>query len=131
KRDWSSDVCSSDLKSIRAIRDKLNKDGHLTARGTGFSTDAVRYLLANPRNAGFIKHYASGELYPVQEGEVFRPIVSEETWRAAVAKLEDNVRRSARQGNQPRYLLSGIGLCGKCGATLVSGKNSRKQPTYR
>ncbi|MGO1808546.1 MAG: recombinase family protein [Micrococcaceae bacterium] len=118
-------------KSIRAIRDKLNKDGHLTARGTGFSTDAVRYLLANPRNAGFIKHYASGELYPVQEGEVFRRIVSEETWRAAVAKLEDNVRRSARQGNQPRYLLSGIGFCGKCGATLVSGKNSRKQPTYR
>ncbi|MGO1662820.1 MAG: recombinase family protein [Micrococcaceae bacterium] len=118
-------------KSIRAIRDKLNKDGHLTARGTRFSTDAVRYLLANPRNAGFIKYYASGELYPVQEGEVFRPIVSEETWRAAVAKLEDNVRRAAKQGNQPKYLLSGIGLCGKCGATLVSGKNSRKQPTYR
>lgn len=118
-------------KSIRAIRDKLNKAGHLTARGTGFSTDAVRYLLANPMYAGFIKHYASGELYPVQEGEAFRPIVSEQTWRAAVAKLEDNVRRAAKQGNQPKYLLSGIGLCGKCGATLVSGKNSRKQPTYR
>nr|WP_238138236.1 hypothetical protein [Kytococcus schroeteri] len=24
-----------------------------------------------------------------------------------------------------------IGLCGKCGATLVSGTNGRKQPTYR
>ena len=63
--------------------------------------------------------------------DAFPPIVGEQTWRAAVAKLEDNVRRSARQGNQPKYLLSTIGLCGKCGATLVSGTNSRKQPTYR
>ena len=116
--------------SIRRIREDLNSAGHLTARGSEFSVDAVRYLLANPLYAGFIKHYASGELYPVQ-GEAFPPIVGDQTWRAAVAKLEDNVRRSARQGNQPKYLLSTIGLCGKCGATLVSGTNSRKQPTYR
>ena len=59
----------------------------------------MRYLLANPLYAGYIKHYASGELYPVQ-GDAFPPIVGEQTWRAAVSKLEDNVRRSARQGNQ-------------------------------
>ena len=116
--------------SIRRIREDLNYAGHLTARGSEFSVDAVRYLLANPLYAGYIKHYASGELYPVQ-GDAFPPIVGEQTWRAAVAKLEDNVRRSARQGNQPKYLLSTIGLCGKCGATHVSGTNSRKQPTYR
>lgn len=107
----------------------LNSAGHFTARGSEFSVDAVRYLLANPLHCGYIKHYASGELYPVQ-GEAFPPIVGEQTWRAAVAKLEYNVRRSARQGNQPKYLLSTIGLCGKCGATLVSGTNSHKQPTY-
>src|SRR5699024_11189087 len=61
----------------------------------------------------------------------FQPIVSEQTWRAAVAKLEDNVRRAARQGNQPKYLLSSVGLCGKCGATLVSGTNSRGVGTYK
>ncbi|PZQ73960.1 MAG: recombinase family protein, partial [Micrococcus luteus] len=116
--------------SIRRIREDLNSAGHLTARGSEFSVDAVRYLLANSLYAGFIRHYKTGELYPVQ-GEAFPPIVGEQTWRAAVAKLEDNVRRSARQGNQPKYLLSTIGLCGKCGATLVSGTNSRKQPTYR
>jgi site-specific DNA recombinase len=116
--------------SIRRIREDLNNAGHLTARGSEFSVDAVRYLLANSLYAGFIRHYKTGELYPVQ-GEAFPPIVGEQTWRAAVAKLEDNVRRSARQGNQPKYLLSTIGLCGKCGATLVSGTNSRKQPTYR
>lgn len=116
--------------SIRGIRDDLNKDGHKTARGSEFSVDAVRYLLANPMYAGYIKHYKTGELYPVKGGR-FPPIVSEQTWRAAVLKLEDNVRRAAKQGNQPKYLLSTIGLCGKCGATLVSGTNSRKQPTYR
>ncbi|RAF61307.1 recombinase family protein, partial [Burkholderia multivorans] len=52
--------------SIRGIRDDLNKAGHKTARGSEFSVDAVRYLLANPLYAGYIKHYASGELYPVQ-----------------------------------------------------------------
>jgi len=115
--------------SIRRIRDDLNAAGHHTAHGSEFSVDAVRYLLANSQYAGYIRHYASGELYPVQ-GEAFPRIISEQTWRAAVATLEDN-QRSARQGNQPKYLLSTIGLCGKCGATFVSGKNSRKQPTYR
>src|SRR5699024_2107079 len=82
------------------------------------------YLLGNSLYAGYIKKYSTGELFPVQ-GNAFQPIVSEQTWRAAVAKLEDNVRRAARQGNQPKYLLSSVGLCGKCGATLVSGTNSR------
>ncbi|MGV2953106.1 recombinase family protein [Glutamicibacter sp. AGC46] len=115
---------------IRRIREDLNAAGHLTARGTEFSIDAVRYLLANPLYSGYIKHYASGELYPVQ-GEAFPPIVGEQTWRAAVAKLEDNARRADKQGNQPKYLLSGIGLCGKCGGTLVAGKNSRGVGTYK
>jgi hypothetical protein len=102
----------------------------VTARGSEFSVDAVRYLLANPLYAGYIKHYASGELYPVQ-GEAFPPIVSEQTWRAAVAKLEDNVRRSARQGNQPKYLLSTIGFCGRRGGTMVSSTNGRGVRTYK
>lgn len=62
--------------SIRRIREDLNGAGHLTARGSEFSVDAVRYLLANPLYAGYIKHYASGELYPVQ-GDAFPPIVGE------------------------------------------------------
>ncbi|MHA7274126.1 recombinase family protein [Arthrobacter sp. TMT4-20] len=116
--------------SIRRIREDLNTAGHLTARRSEFSVDAVRYLLANPLYAGYIKHYSSGELYPVQGG-AFPPIVGEPTWRAAVAKLEDNVRQAAKQGNQPKYLLSTIGLCGKCGATLVAGRNGHGVPTYK
>ena len=115
---------------IRRIREDLNDAGHRTARGSAFSVDAVRYLLANPLYAGFIKKYSTGELFPVQ-GDAFPSIVSEATWRAAVAKLEDNVRRAAKQGNQPKYLLSSVGLCGKCGATLVSGNNSQGVGTYK
>ncbi|MGP9489617.1 recombinase family protein [Glutamicibacter sp. AOP5-A2-7] len=116
--------------SIRRIREDLNDAGHRTARGSAFSIDAVRYLLANPLYAGFIKKYSTGELFPVQ-GDRFAPIVSEQTWRASVAKLDDNVRRAAKQGNAPKYLLSSVGLCGKCGATLVSGSNSRGVGTYK
>lgn len=115
---------------IRRIREDLNAAGHRTARGSEFTVDAVRYLLANSLYAGHIKHYSSGQLYPVQ-GKAYPPIVGEQTWRAALSKLEDNARRSARQGNQPKYLLSSIGLCGKCGATLVAGPSSRGVPTYR
>lgn len=115
---------------IRRIREDLNSAGHRTARGSAFSTDAVRYLLANPLYAGFIKRYSTGELFPVADGS-YPPIVSEQTWRAAVAKLEDNVRRAARQGNQPKYLLSSIGICGKCGATLVAGNNGQGVSSYK
>lgn len=116
--------------TMSRIREDLNAAGHRTARGSEFTVDAVRYLLANSLYAGHIKHYSSGELYPVQ-GEAYPPIVGEQTWRAALSKLEDNARRSAKQGNQPKYLLSTIGLCGRCGATLVAGPSSRGVPTYK
>ena len=38
--------------SIRRIREDLNSAGHFTARGSEFSVDAGRYLLANPRGRG-------------------------------------------------------------------------------
>src|SRR5699024_12252549 len=116
--------------SIRRIREDLNADGHRTARGSEFSTDAVRYLLGNSLYAGYIKKYSTGELFPVQ-GHAFQPIVSEQTWRAAVAKLEDNGRRAEGQGNEPKYLLSSVGLCGRCGATLVSGTDCRGVCAYQ
>lgn len=90
----------------------------------------MRYLLANPLYAGYIKHYSTGELSPVSSSS-FPPIVNEDTWRAATAKLEDNVRRAAKQGNSPKYLLSSVGLCGKCGSTLVSGKGGHGVGTYK
>src|SRR5699024_12739294 len=79
--------------SIRRIREDLNSAGHLTARGSGFSVDAVRYLLANPLYAGFITHYASGVLCPV-ESRAFRPFVGVRLWLVAVSEVVVTVRWS-------------------------------------
>jgi DNA invertase Pin-like site-specific DNA recombinase len=115
---------------IVVIARELNEAGHRTARGTEWSPYAVRYLLSNWLYAGFIEYHETGELYPVKEG-VFPPLVGEDTVRAARAKLDDNARRTSKRGNQPKYLLSGVALCGKCGAKMVAGQNERRVPNYR
>lgn len=58
-------------------------------------------------------------------------IVPEETWRATVSLLEAPGRR--RPGATPRGLLTGIALCGVCGATVHRGGAARSTtyPTYR
>lgn len=126
-----NDFLSDPPVSMLRIAADLNENEFTTARGTQWSSYAVRYLLSNPLYAGYIRYNKTGELFPVKKGGPFPPLVEEDTWRAAVAKLEDNVRRTTKRGNQPKYLLSGIALCGRCGAKMVAGQNDRKVPNYR
>ena len=39
--------------------------------------------------------------------------------------------RTTKRGNQPKYLLSGVAVCGRCGAKMVAGQNERGVPNYR
>lgn len=117
--------------SIKRIAQRLNDDGHLTARGTSWSTWAARYLLDNPLYAGFIRYSETGELFPVKDGEKFQPIVSEEVWRASSRKLANNKSRTTHRGNTAKYLLSGVATCGRCGANMVAGTNDRGLGVYR
>jgi DNA invertase Pin-like site-specific DNA recombinase len=121
----------SEPKSIKRLAEDLNKQGFVTSRGKPWSTYAARYLLGNPIYAGFIRYSKTGELYPVAEGEKWQPIVEEAIWRRATARLEHNQSKVDRRGNQPRYLLSGVARCGRCGAAMVAGQNERRVPTYR
>lgn len=115
--------------SIRQLTRDLNAGGWTTARDGQWSTDAVRYMLSNGRYAGFIEYHATGELFP--GGDALETVVSVDTWKATRAKLADNVSKTTKRGNQPKYLLSGIARCGKCGAKMVSGQNERKIPNYK
>lgn len=117
--------------SIARIADDLNTRGFKTTRGTAWSTYAVRYMLSNPLYAGRIKHHSTGALYPVDTAQGFEPIVPLAVVEAATAKLERNRARRTDRGNRPRYLLSGIAKCGRCGAGMVSGQNERRVPNYR
>jgi site-specific DNA recombinase len=91
-----------------------------TARGregqpSKWSPESVRQLLLAPRNAGLRAH--KGEIIGPAGWD---PIVSEETWRAAVALLNDPGRRT--QKPTPRHLMSGLALCGGCGYPVVAGR---------
>lgn len=80
--------------------------------------DSVRAVLKNPRNIG--KRAYKGEIVANAE---WPAIVAEDRFRAVVAMLSNPARRSGTPGG--RALLSGLALCGVCGATVHAGGAAR------
>jgi DNA invertase Pin-like site-specific DNA recombinase len=88
-------------------------------------THSVRTVLLNARNAG-LRAYRGEVVGPA----VWPAIVSEETWRAAVAVLRDPGRRTAPK-SPAAALLTGCALCGVCRGVVHGGATVRKVRTYR
>jgi site-specific DNA recombinase len=81
---------------------------------------SVRDIIRNPRVAGMLP---GGE--PATQ---WAPLVDEATWRGACAVLADPSRRRSRGATR---FLTGIGLCGICGATVNGGLTRAGARTYR
>ncbi|MFC9965309.1 recombinase family protein [Nocardia ignorata] len=114
--------------SLRQVVADLNRRGIPTATQRGpWTSTAVRDLIARHRNAGWSVH--KGE---VVGKAVWPALVSEDTWHAANAVLNDPARRTS-PGNTPKWLGSGLYLCGVCGqAELRAGvSGSGRRPSYR
>jgi site-specific DNA recombinase len=114
--------------SLRQIVKDLNTRGIPTATGRGLWTSvAVRDIIRRPRNAGWSTHL--GEIVGKAE---WPALVSEDTWHAANAVINDPARKTT-PGNTPRWLGSGVYLCGVCGrAELRAGvAGSGRKPVYR
>jgi len=106
--------------ALRSIARELNGRGVRTSTGQPWDSRTLGRVLRRPRNAGL----------SVYRGEVVGPaawpaILEEDTWRGVVAVLADPTRR-ANPGRPPRWLLSGLAVCGVCGAPVVS--KSRAHP---
>lgn len=87
---------------------------------TRWQRSSVRRLLLSPRIAGLRQH--RGEVV----GEAVWPaIVDRDDWERVRVLLES--RR--RGGRAPRYLLTGILVCGLCGARLVARPRADKRRT--
>lgn len=107
------------------------RDNRRGKRGepTEWTHDTVRLVLLNPRNAGLRRY----------KGEIVAParwpaLVGEEVWRAADALLNEPGRRSGGAGRSGQRMLTGVALCGVCGATVHSGRGEaarRGYATYR
>lgn len=112
--------------SLGEIARDWNRRGHTTAQ-VGYKSgkpgawrrDNVRAVLVNARNVG--KRVHNGET--VAEA-VWPGIVDESTYLAARAVLDHPDRRRAPLSG--RNLLSGIALCGVCGAQVHGGGGVRR-----
>ncbi len=106
-----------------------NAAGHVTGQSrwkgehkgqpSPWRADSVRAVLRNPRYAGKRAHKGQ-----VVANAMWPALVTEETWRAAVALLSDPTRRAGPRGNA-RSLLSSLALCGVCGSAVQSGGAAR------
>jgi DNA invertase Pin-like site-specific DNA recombinase len=105
---------------------RRGQDGEYEERAVGglWTGSRVRELLLLARNAGLREYH--GEV--VGRG-TWPAIVTEETWRAAHAKITHPDRRGGPYKGR-KYLLSGIARCGACGAALTSRISNRGKRQY-
>lgn len=100
-------------RSITKLRDDLNEK---FPKGIDWSYRAVRAILDNPVYCGF--NQFKGEIYPGNH----EPIITEEVYNKTKEELRIRQRTAAENVNprpfQAKYILSGIGQCGYCGAPL-------------
>lgn len=117
-----------------------NTAGYVTTQSGGqWERLGVRDVLINPRNAGLRRHRPEGShlsfrrdplAFVVGKAE-WPEIVSEETYRAAVALLADPSRLTGK--TRGVALLTGIAHCGLCddGTTVHAGGARRAARSYR
>ena len=101
--------------SLRAAVRKLNAAGSVTTVGKPWSATGLRTTLLNPRHTGVRVH--KGVAYKAQ----WPALISPERHAQVAAILHRNVNTAP--GTSPKYLLSGIARCGKCGAALRVNKH--------
>ena len=133
-------------RSLKAIAREWNTAGLLTPRGNEWSSMSLRQLILNPRNAALRVYWPKKKdekgrkftdivNHVVGKGD-WPAIVSEQTWRGAVAVLTDPSRLTPGAGFSTgrRYLLSGLARCSECDGTLTSGIPSNtkdRAPVYQ
>jgi len=109
--------------SVHSVVTAWNMAGVRTSRGADWSATTVKRVLRHPRNAA-IRTYR-GE--PTDVDATWPAIISRDTWKAVDILLSD----SSRPKWHPKaHLLSGVALCGKCGARVQASRNERDGGTY-
>lgn len=95
--------------SLRGILIDWQRRGIKTSEGKLWRNKHFRRMLLSSRIAGLREHH--GQLYTA----TWEPVIPREQWEAIKAILEDPARKTNNVGGIPRYLLSGMVVCGVCG----------------
>jgi site-specific DNA recombinase len=121
--------------TLRAVCRRLNAAGIPSPRRPRQKTpeadfvrlwepSSLRQLLLKPSNAGLRQHQGK-----VVGKAAWEPVVAEGEWLRLKKLLTDPARRSAEpRGTEPRHLLSGIAVCGECGARVKAATNLSRMP---
>lgn len=114
--------------SLSSVTREANSSGLLTTfKREDWARNSFRAMLLRPRNAGLRMH--RGEVVGKAQ---WKPIVSEEQWKAVVKILTDPGRTTNNGGNRVRWFGSGLFVCGACGGKMwVSTSGARRSPVYR
>jgi DNA invertase Pin-like site-specific DNA recombinase len=112
-RNMASQVLSG--VSLRQVAADLRARDVPTVRRGPWASNSVRGILTNYAVAGIAVHDGH------EHNAAWEPILAREQWRAVRTLLNDPGRRTDK-GNTPKWLLSTLAVCGKCGATVqISG----------
>jgi DNA invertase Pin-like site-specific DNA recombinase len=115
--------------SLRTLAREWNAAGLTTSHGGEWRPDSVRYVMTNPRYAG-LRASRTGRAWTVIGPGTWPALVGEETFRA-VADLLSNPDRRTTPDTRRRYFLSGLALCGVCGAPCNTGGTQHGKRTLK
>jgi DNA invertase Pin-like site-specific DNA recombinase len=113
--------------SLTGITKSLNAARLLSARGKPWTVPGVRGMLRNGRYAAIRFYRRTEEIGPGN----WPAIVSEETWRAAVALLNDPGRRTTLKGAARSWLGAAFYRCGRCDSDMCTGYRKNRRRIYR
>lgn len=113
--------------SLRSIARDWNDAGSLTPRGNPWNGSTVRRTLLKPRYAG-LRQYRGEVIGPGN----WEPVVSEDTFRAALHVL-NSPERSTIRDRSIKYLLTSIAECGRCddGSKVATARTTHGVRTYK
>jgi site-specific DNA recombinase len=115
--------------SLRAVTHRIELGDIRPPRGGRWSGTTVKLMLLRASNAGYRMHQGKVlDLPPVTPA-----IISVAEHHRLVALLNDPSRMNNNRGGTPRWLLSGIAVCGRCGnpkVNVTTGGKRRLRPAY-
>lgn len=124
---WATDAVLGGV-SLKACARDLERRGVPTVSGVPWTPETLSDILRRPRNAGLSEYH--GEI--VGEGR-WPAIVPRDKWEAVTRFLNQPDRQSG-PGPAPKWLGSGIYLCGKCPGRVqlyvLSLRESNRAPAY-
>lgn len=105
-------------RTLAGVARDLNEQGSTTSRGKPWSYNRLRDVLVRPRNAGLVSRGPVGrEGMEIVGPAAWPAIVDPDQFHALYAVLMDPSRRK-QNGNEGRWLGSGLYRCGLCGEAM-------------